>query len=334
MYFVVSKADKASLELAKNVTKALRENGIEYTSGKDANIAKKDLTSDFELIVAVGDDRFILETFRHLGKKQIPLFAIASMQSFLAQANSTNFSYYLNLIKKKKYEISKRSRLVAGFDRIKSHIALNDIGLFPSKSASLLKYSLVLNDEIFWRDISDGLVVATPTGSTGYSLSAGGPIILDEPSIFTLTPISSMEKHSSIIVSDSAKIKITDIEGYNPTLIVDGEVRMPMKAKEMTIEKSPYSANFVVFSKEYSLESRLKKRTVKLDIGKLRDLSASSKLVYNILQRDGSMTQKEIINMSLLPERTVRYALDALMRKELLTSQPHFSDARQTIYGT
>jgi len=335
MYLVTAKADKISLELAKNVTKALKEEGIEYTAGREtANAAKKDLAQDeFELVVAIGDDRFILETFRHLGKKQIPLFAVASMQSFLAQANSTNFSHYLNLIRKKKYGISKRSRLVASFDKIKSPIALNDIGLFPSKSASLLKYSLVLNDEIFWRDISDGLVVATPTGSTGYSLSAGGPIILDELSILTLTPVSSMEKHSPIIAADSARIKITEISGYNPTLIVDGEVRMPVKSKEIIIEKSPYSANFIVFSKEHSLESRLKKRTVKLDISKLRDLPASSKLVYNILQHDGSMTQKEIINMSLLPERTARYAIDVLMRKGLITGQPHFRDARQTIYG-
>ena len=335
MYFVASKSDKSSLELAKNVISSLRENKISYLSGKDMSkaAAKKDLAqADCELIIAIGDDRFILETFRHLGKKQTPVFAVASMQSFLAQANSTNFKHYLGLIKKNKYKISKRSRLVASFGNAKSPIALNDIGLFSHKSASLLKYSLVLNDEIFWRDIGDGLVVATPTGSTGYSLSAGGPIILDEPSILTLTPISSMEKHSSIIVSDAAKIKITDINGHNPTLIVDGEVRLPVKSKEIIIEKSPYSANLIAFSKDHSLESRLKKRTVKLDISKLRNLPASSKFVYSILQHEGSMTQKEIINLSLLPERTARYALETLIRKGLVTSQPHFSDARQTIY--
>ena len=64
-------------------------------------------------------------------------------------------------------------------------------------------------------------------------------------------PISSMEKHSSVIVSDNTKIKIRDIEGNRPILIVDGEVRIPLKTKEMVIEKSPYSANFVIFSKKH-----------------------------------------------------------------------------------
>ena len=270
---------------------------------------------------------------RLLGERQIPVFAIASAQSFLAHANTLNFKYYLNLIKKNKYEVFKRSRLIAKFDKVTSTIALNDIGLFSSKSASLLKYSLILNKEIFWKDIGDGLVVATPTGSTGYSLSAGGPIILDESNIFILTPISSMEKHSSIIVSDSTKIKITDIEAYRPILVIDGEIRIPINTKEILIEKSPYSANFVIFPKEYQLESKLKKRTINLNIDRLRDLPASSKLIYKILLHEGNMTQKGLINASLLPERTVRYALNVLLKKRIITNQPHFSDARQTVYG-
>ena len=336
MYFITSKPDRESLELAKNVVGFLRESKVKYALGKNIPITgnKKELNEfDCELLVAVGDDRFILETFRKLDKKQIPLFAISPNQSFLAQANSTNFKYYISLIKRNKYEISKRSRLAASFNEASSPIALNDIGLFSYKSASLLKYNLILNDNIFWKDIGDGLVVATPTGSTGYSLSAGGPIILDEPNILTLTPISSMEKHSSIVISDKTKIKIDGIEGYNPILIVDGEVRIPVKSREILIEKSPYNANFIVFSKEYSLESRLKKRSVKVNINKLRDLPASSKLIYKILQHESSMTQKEIINASLLPDRTVRYSIEVLLRKGLISSQPHFSDARQAVYS-
>ena len=336
MYFITSKSDRESLEIAKNVIASLKEDNIRYAAGSELNVVghKKELNEiDCETIIAVGDDGFILKTFRRLGKGQMPIFPIASTQSFLAQANILNFKYYLNLIKKNKYEIFKRSRLVAKFDKTTSPIGLNDIGLFSSKSASLLKYSLILNEEIFWKDIADGLVVATPTGSTGYSLSAGGPIILEEPNILTLTPISSMEKHSSLIVSDATRIKITDIEGYKPTLIIDGEVRIPLNTKEVIIEKSPYSANFVIFSKEHQLESKLKKRAIKLDIGKLRDLPASSKLVYKLLQYEGNMTQKEIINYSFLPERTVRYALNVLLKKGLIAHQPHFSDARQTVYG-
>ncbi len=328
MYLVTSKIDKESLELAKIAENYLRENHIKYVLGKE-----KDLNEKFEAVIAIGDNKFILETFRRLGKLQMPVFAVASTQSFLAQANSLNFKHYLNLIKKGKYEIFKRSRLVAKFEKTTTPIGLNDIGLFCSKSASLLKYSLVLNDETFWKDSSDGIIIATPTGSTGYSLSAGGPIVLDEPHISTIASISSLEKHSPLVVADITKIKIADIEGNKPMVIVDGEIRIPLHTDEIVIEKSPYDANFIIFSKEYAIESKLKKRTLRLNVGKLKNLPASAKLIYKILVHEGSMTQKDLINASLLPERTVRYALNLLLSKGIISHQPHFIDARQTVYG-
>ncbi len=335
MYFITSKADRESLELAKLAAAYLKENNVKYNLSREIGAIghKKDLNGDYEIVLAIGDNKFILETFRRLGKLQIPVFAVASTQSFLAQANSLNFKHYLSLIKKGKYDIFKRARLVAKFDKVTTPIGLNDIGLFCSKSASLLKYSLVLNDEMFWKDSSDGIIIATPTGSTGYSLSAGGPIVLDEPHIFTIASISSLEKHSPLVVSDNTKIKITGIKGNNPLIIVDGEIRVPIHTDEVVIEKSPYDANFIAFSKEYSIESRLKKRTLKINIDRLKNMPASAKLIYKILMHEGSMTQKELINASLLPDRTVRYALEILLRNGLINSQPHFTDARQTVYG-
>lgn len=329
MYLVISKADRQSAELAKIAVSYLRKNRLKYDFEKEIAAANK----EYEIAIAIGDDRFILETFRKLGKLQIPIFAVGSGQSFLSQANALNLKYYLNLIKKKKYTVFKRSRLVARFDKSTTPIGLNDIGLFSSKSASLLKYSLILNNETFWKDSSDGIVIATPTGSTGYSLSAGGPIVLDEPNIFTITSISSLEKHSPLVVSDNTKIKIRDIESSNPTIIIDGEVRIPLHTDEITIEKSPYTANFVIFSKEYQMENRLKKRTIHTNVGKLKGMPASAKLVYKILVYEGSMTQKDLIDASLLPERTIRYALGLLLGKGVITNRPHFRDARQTVYG-
>src|SRR3989344_750681 len=219
MYIVICKGDRQSAELAKTALSYLRANNLKFGFEKEISAAK----NEYDAAIAIGDDRFILETFRKLGKSQIPIFAVGSSQSFLAQADAVNLKHYLTLLRKNKYKIFKRSRLVARFDKTTTPIALNDIGLFSSKSASLLKYSLVLNDYIFWKDSSDGIVAATPTGSTGYSLSAGGPIVLDEPNIFTITSISSLEKHSPLVVSDSTKIKIKDIEGAKPILIIDGE---------------------------------------------------------------------------------------------------------------
>lgn len=329
MYLITSKEGRESSELAKIAASYLKENRLNYSFEKEISPGSAE---NFEMAVAIGDDRFILETFRKLGKSEVPIFAVGSSQSFLAQANAVNLKYYLNLIKKNKFKILKKSRLVARFKKSTTPIALNDIGLFSSKSASVLKYSLVLDGETFWKDSSDGIIISTPTGSTGYSLSAGGPIVLDDSNIFSITSISSLEKHPPIVVSDSSKIKIKDIEAVNPTIVIDGEVRMPIHSEELAIEKSAYGANFVMFSKEYQVESRLKKRTVNTNTSKLKNLPASAKLVYKILVHEGSMTQKDLIGASLLPERTVRYAIGILIGKGLISHQPHFTDARQTVY--
>jgi NAD+ kinase len=325
MYLVTSDDTPDSLELRKKVVSYLKKKNLKYAVGK-----KIDTNSEY--ILAIGDDNLILETFRGFGKKQIPLLGIASTQSFLAQSDAAFFQQHIDLISKKKYKIFKRSRIVASFNGQK-YSALNDIGIFSSRSASLIRYSLNLNSGQLWKDNADGIIVSTPTGSTGYSFSAHGPIILDEPSILSITPIASIEKRSAVIVSNANRISISDIQAPSPVVIMDGAVRIPLKASSVEIEKSKYDACFIEFSKSYSIENKLKKRTSVSTTKETKNLPPSAKLVYKILSYEGNLTQKEVIKISNLPERTVRYALELLLKRKIITHQPYLNDARQTVYG-
>jgi|TARA_B100001964_G_C14241806_1_gene605405 NAD+ kinase len=325
MYFVISNDSLDSLELRKKVVSYLKKKKLKYVVGKK-------IEENPDYILAIGDDNLILETFRNLGKKQISLLGIASTQSFLAQSDATSFQQHIDLIKKKKYKIFKRSRIVAKFNGL-SYSALNDIGIFSSKSAYLIRYSLNLNSGQLWKDNADGIIISTPTGSTGYSFSAHGPIILDEPSILSITPIASIEKRSAVIVSNANQISISDIQTTSPIVIMDGAVRVPLKESSVEIEKSKYDACFIEFSKHHSIEKKLKKRTSTSTTKETKSLPPSAKLVYKILSYEGNSTQKEVINISNLPERTVRYALGLLLKKRLITQSPYLNDARQTVYG-
>jgi len=335
MYYITSRRDFSSIELTKKIISYLKKKKIGFVVDKSLNIpGTKKLLKDIdpEFILAVGDDNVILNVFHALEKKQIPVLGIASVQSFLAQSDANSFENHINLIQKNKFNIFKRSRIVAKIDNRK-YSALNDIGIFSSKSASLIRYNLNINNELLWKDNADGLIIATPTGSTGYSYSAHGPIILDEPEVLSITPISSIEKKSSMIIPNKSKILINNVQATLPIVIMDGDVRVPLRKDEVYIEKSKYDAYFVQFSKEYAIEDKLKKRTTTVRTGKTRILPASAKLVYQTLRYEGNLTQKEIINLTYLPERTVRYALELLLRKNLITKHPYLSDARQTVYG-
>ena len=319
MYFIYSTKES---ELAKQVSDYLRKMKF--------GIAGE--MSEAEVILAVGDDNTILNAFRELGKKEIPVLGIASGSSFLAQSDANNFENHINLIQKNKFNIFKRARIVAKINNA-YYSALNDIGIFPSKSASLMRYNLNINNELLWKDNADGLIVATPTGSTGYSYSAHGPIIVDEPKVLSITPISSIEKKSSLIIPNNSEVLIDNIRTNNPVIIMDGDVRVKLKADSVEVKKSKYDALFVQFSKEYAIEDKLKKRTATFRREKTKNLPASAKLVYQALSYEGNLTQKEIINLTFLPERTVRHALEILLRKDLITVKPYLNDARQSVYG-
>ena len=333
MYYVTCKSNSESIELEKKVISCLKRKNLDFESDISMGGNKKVSEADAGFILAVGDDNLILETFRNLGKKQIPLLGIASMQSFLAQSDASSFQQHIGLIEREKYDIQKKSRIVAKFNEIQKYPALNDIGLFPAKSASLMRYSLNVDGSQIWKDSADGIIISTPTGSTGYTFSAHGPIILGEPEILSITPIASLEKKTTVIVSDNSSIKIADVQTSSPVVIIDGDVRIPLKGGTVEIERSKYDALFVQFSKEYSIEKKLKKRTSVVLSSNIKNLPPSAKLIYKILSYEGDLTQKEIISATNLPERTVRYALELLLGKGLISHRPYLNDARQTVYG-
>ena len=94
MYFITSKDDSDSLLLAKNIVSYLKQKGLGYVVDKNTRMlgVKKDINEvKLDHILAIGDDNLILETFRNIGKRQIPLLGIASSQSFLAQSDASSF---------------------------------------------------------------------------------------------------------------------------------------------------------------------------------------------------------------------------------------------------
>ena len=338
-YLVLSGKDGSSLDLCSKVEAYLKERGIDYTAESDFLVGKEEPA----VVIAVGDDGLILSTFRKLGRMQVPVLGISTGASVLSEADAENYRSVIDSIQKGEFNIQKRTRIVAIFgggegnkgDGKETAFALNEIGVFPGRSAEILRYTLGIDGKYSFKDNADGVIVSTPTGSTGYAMSCGGPMVIDEPEILTITPVSSMSKsYSPLVVSNGSRIRISGMHAKSGVCaVIDGTERVTIDADSVEIVRSEFPALFVKPKFSQSIVEKLRKRTFTVDHDLVRSMPASAKLIYKTLAYEGEMTQKEIISETYLPARTARYALEILLRKNMISKKPNLNDVRQTVYS-
>ena len=213
-------------------------------------------------------------------------------------------------------------------------LALNEIVMSSMKSATIVRYGLKVDSEYLWKDSSDGVIVATPTGSTAYSLSARGPIIQPDAKALLITPINSMADTKPMVVGDDSKIEIFGINSAAPCeVVVDGQTRLKV-SESLSCHKSKFPALLARLSRlSFASPGKRTKMPKSIDSGiAASDAPPSARFVLKILEMESSLTQKEIINATGLPARTVRRALNFLVRRRLVLKKPFLADPRQHIY--
>ena len=193
-----------------------------------------DLGRESELLVVLGGDGTILHTVGQLGENIKPVFGInMGALGFLTCANSNAYADAVKCIAEGKIVFSERTLLdvsvrIAGGESSRM-VALNDVVVSRGEVSRLVRLKASVNGEALTEFNADGLVVAPPTGSTAYSLSAGGPILAPESGAFVITPICPhVLTNRSIIVDENAVIEIEVTERDYPVfLTVDG--REPLR---------------------------------------------------------------------------------------------------------
>jgi len=321
------KNDKLTLRKTNEIKKILKNYGIDFTSYKNLGKIKCDL------LLVIGDDRTILDAFLEL-EDEIPVLGISiSGPHFLMEINFEDFETYLKRIIKGKYWVEKRTRLKTEIDSKKMPLALNEVVISASKPGSFLRYTLKIDGQMVWRDSGDGVIVSSPTGSTGYCLSSGGSILMENANALEIAPICSANMNRPIIVSDKSEIcfyGLSSPSGYG--IVIDGKHRKKINNEKIIIKKSEKFANFVRFDKKIylGLFGKLREKSEKIVLPK--DAPPSAKFIYKILEYEGKMTQKEIISESNLPSRTVRHSLDYLIDMGFIEKHLTLRDTRQSIY--
>lgn len=219
----------------------------------DAIKPENELTLDADLIIVLGGDGTMISTARLVGDQNVLVLGVNyGSLGYLTDFRIEEMFPALESIIAGKYEIDRREMLTAehwrGGERLVTGRVLNDVVINKSALARIIDIEVKLNGLFVNTFRADGLIVATPTGSTAYNLSAGGPIIYPSMNAVVLTPICPFTlSNRPIVVPDDARIDLTlENENEGVVLSLDGQTGYTMKAgDEVVIRKSKTTFNLV-----------------------------------------------------------------------------------------
>ncbi|MBM4270758.1 MAG: NAD(+)/NADH kinase [Deltaproteobacteria bacterium] len=231
----------------------LLDEEIARKMGESAGLERKKLASHVDLLVVLGGDGTLLRTVRFVSEYDIPIVGVNLGEfGFLTEVNLNEMYSALELILKGEYKTEKRIMLDISLhlqaETIRQESILNDVVITRGNLSRILDLETTLDGGYLTTFRADGIIISTPTGSTAYSLSAGGPIIFPEEDSFIINPICPHTlTNRPIIIPDGVEIKVilwTKEQGATVTL--DGQLSYTMKSGDsMIIKKSRYVTNLV-----------------------------------------------------------------------------------------
>jgi NAD+ kinase len=225
-------------EFAKFSIATVVEEESAALAGRKSNGSIAQVAANSDLLLVLGGDGTILNVAGRLGEAIKPVFGInIGSLGFLTCASSTSYVEAVRTIAKGKIHFSERTLLDVRINepggQTNAFIALNDAVLSRGELSRLIRLRTRVDGEVLTEFNADGLIVATPTGSTAYSLSAGGPILAPESGVFVITPICPhVLTNRSIIVGDDSVIDVEPTEvDYPVFLTVDGREPIRISAE-------------------------------------------------------------------------------------------------------
>ncbi|MDO5563759.1 MAG: NAD(+)/NADH kinase [Eubacteriales bacterium] len=230
---------------------SLKENNIDFFVVDGKEVSKKDFIN-IDFIITVGGDGTIINIASKVANLNIPILGInTGHMGFLTQIDKIkDIDKAIEQIKSTKFLLDKRSMLEASVYRkgklLLKDVALNDIYLSKAGIKKISRYTIYLDNKLFNTYSSDGMIVATPTGSTAYNLSAGGSIIEPNAKVIALTPICVLAFNQRGFIIEDNKI-ITIITNSDDNLIVyDGKNSLFLLSDDkIIIKKSKSKLNFI-----------------------------------------------------------------------------------------
>jgi NAD+ kinase len=222
-----------------------------------------ELDSSFDMLLSIGGDGTILRAATLVRDSGIPILGInAGRLGFLATVQKENIDEFLQVVIDKKYTLSKRTLLSLTSTPENEalndiNFAMNEISVSRKDTTSMITIETYLNGEILNSYWADGLIISTPTGSTGYSLSCGGPILTPDVKSLVITPIAPHNLNARpLVIPDETEITLK-VSGREENYLVSLDSRITSIGNEsvLTIKKTPFQINMVEIPTETFLKT-------------------------------------------------------------------------------
>jgi len=222
-----------------------------------------DLNNSFDTMLTIGGDGTMLRAATFVRDLDIPLLGINTGRlGFLSTISKNHIPEAILMLLSKKYTIKERT-LLSVFTNPENkelallNFALNEITVSRKNTTSMIIVETHLNNEYLTSYWADGLIVSTPTGSTGYSLSCGGPVIVPETSNLVLTPIAPHNLNARpLVIPDDTEIKL-NISGREKDILIslDSRITTLNSKTEITIKKTPFTIKMIEINNQTFLKT-------------------------------------------------------------------------------
>lgn len=242
----------------KNLTPLVEAHLARHIDFKENIIT--DIPPDTEMVVVLGGDGTLISVARMIGDREVPILGVnLGSLGFLTEITLDELCASVERYSTGDYKISERMMLkvtvVRNGELIEEKRVLNDVVITKGALARIIDLETTINDSYLTTFKGDGLIISTPTGSTGYSLSANGPILYPELECFVITPICphTLTNRPIVVASDSlisVELKCLKEDVF---LTLDGQVGIELKCgDEIRVRKSEYQTRLIIsYSKDY-----------------------------------------------------------------------------------
>lgn len=206
---------------------------------------------DVDFVISIGGDGTFLRAASMVGSKATPIIGVNTGRlGFLADIHPDEIDHAIAEIVDGHYAVEPHAVIMVEADGEiieGSPFALNDIAVLKRDNAAMISVRTCINGEYLVTYQADGLIVSTPTGSTAYGLSNGGPIIVPDADILCLTPVAPHSLNvRPIVINDDSEITLeVESRSHNFLVAIDGRSENLLESTRLTIRKAPYTINIV-----------------------------------------------------------------------------------------